>query len=402
MKLLVTTLLSSTLVLATNGLETRVAPDETRPPNIDGAYVTNPFPGPDNESFDWWWANVIGEEVNGIIPSFEIVMYEGFVFTRAPSDPSFQVDISGRLLCFCCLELKFLSVLTGTLPNGTQFFIVIPADSATVTENKERVTAVWKDPSGVTIASLLSTTGPPRTFDVSFNYPPLGISGSVSLVGTNTPPHTGCSGNTAGSLYFDPAIPDGANFNAAQTEFFTNLGWAIAMPGTTSAKVNINLDGHSASFKGAGYHDKNWADKPIDQYLNTWLFGLGSCGPYHVAFVEAQPLNSPHEDDFMSGYLSFDTEILQSQCTTFSNLPYPKPNTFNFNISGTADSPAAGVNLPTKMFAEYVINNGSRYQFDLDLLPGTPALPIYNRWRAVGKGGLVGGEQYDCTILGSG
>ncbi|KAK0755648.1 hypothetical protein N5P37_011803 [Trichoderma harzianum] len=382
MKLLAKALLASRLVLATNGLRTRVTPNETRPSNIDGPYVTNPFPGPGNESFDWWWANVIGEEVNGIVPSIEVVLYEGFVFTRGPSDPSFQVDISG------------------TLPNGTQFFIVIPADTATVTESEERVTAVWKDPSGETIASLLSTTGPPRTFDVSFNYPPLGISGSVSLVGTNTPPHTGCSGNTSGSRYFDPAIPAGANFNDAQTEFFTNLGWAIAMPGTTSAKVNIVLDGHSASFEGAGYHDKNWADKPIDQYLNTWLFGLGSCGPYHVAFVEAQPLNSPHKDDFMSGYLSFDTEILQSQCTTFSNLPYPKPNTFNFNISGTADSPAAGVNLPTNMFAEYVIHNGSRYQFDLNLLPGTPALPIYNRWRAVGKGGLVGGKQYDCTILG--
>ncbi|KAL7959444.1 hypothetical protein V8C34DRAFT_279661 [Trichoderma compactum] len=381
MKFLAAALLSSTLVAA-NGLETRAAPDTTKPSNFDGPYVTNPFPGPDNESFDWWWANVIGEEVNGVVPSFEIVAYDGFVFSRAPTDPSFQVDVSG------------------TLPNGTQFFFVLPADSATVTDNQEQVTAAWKDASGETIASLLSTTGPPRTFDISFNYPPLGISGSVSLVGTNTPPHTGCAGTTGGSVYFDPAIPKGANFNAAQTEFFTNLGWAIAMPGTTSAKVNLLIDGHDGSFEGAGYHDQNFADKPIDQYLKTWLFGLGSCGPYHVAFIEAQPLNATHKDDFMSGYLSFDTEVLQSQCTTFSNLPYPKPNTFNFNISGSAFSPASGVNLPTKMFTEFVLNNGSRYQFDLDLLQGTPDLPIYNRWRAVGKGGLVGGQQYDCTILG--
>lgn len=102
----------------------------------------------------------------------------------------------------------------------------------------------------------------------------------------------------------------------------------------------------------------------------------------------------------MSGYLSFDTEILQSQCTTFSSLPYPDPNTFTFNISGSTVSPATGLTLPTNMFAEYIISNGSHYQFDLNMLPGTPALPIYNRWRAVGKGGLVGGEQYDCTILG--
>jgi hypothetical protein len=102
----------------------------------------------------------------------------------------------------------------------------------------------------------------------------------------------------------------------------------------------------------------------------------------------------------MSGYLSFNEEVLQSQCTTFSNLPYPEPDTFAFNVSGSAVSPNTGVTLPTKMFAEYIISNGSHYRFDLDLLLGTPDLPIYSRWRAVGKGGLVGGEAYDCTILG--
>ncbi|KAL7943624.1 hypothetical protein V8C42DRAFT_328019 [Trichoderma barbatum] len=382
MKFLAAALLSSALVLATKDLKPGVTRDRTQPINFDGPYVTNPAPGPGNESFDWWWANVIGDEVDGIVPSFEVVMYKGFVFTRAPSDPSFQVDVSAML------------------PNGTKFFFVLPADTATVTENEKQVKAVWKDPSGVTIASLLSTTGPPRTFDVSFNYPPLGLSGSLSLVGTNTPPHTACSASVSGSPYFDSAIPHGAQFNAAQTEFFTKLGWATAIPGTTSAKVGITLDGHSVSFQGAGYHDKNFGDRPIDKYVRTWLFGLGTCGPYHVSFVQAQPLNSPHKDDFMSSYLAFDTEILQSQCTTFSNLPYPKPNTFNFNISGTANPPAAGLNLPTHMFAEYVISNGSRYQFDLDLLPGTLSMPVYNRWRAVGKGGLVGGKQYECNMLG--
>lgn len=101
----------------------------------------------------------------------------------------------------------------------------------------------------------------------------------------------------------------------------------------------------------------------------------------------------------MSSYLAFDTEVLQSQCTTFSNVLYPNPNTFTFNISGSAEDPATGLTVPTNMFAEYVINNGSRYQFNLDLLLGVPNLPVYNRWRAVGKGGLVGGQQYECALL---
>lgn len=177
------------------------------------------------------------------------------------------------------MELEFLLVvMIGTLPNGTQIFVTIPANITTITENEEQVAAVWKGPSGETVSSLFSTTGPPRTLDVSFNYPPLGISGSVSLVGTNTPSHTACSGNTSGSRYLNPAIPDGMTLNAAQNELFNNLGWAVAMPGTTSAKVNIVLDGQSVSWEGTGYHDKNWGVKPVDQYVNTWLFGLGSCG----------------------------------------------------------------------------------------------------------------------------
>ncbi|RFU77061.1 hypothetical protein TARUN_5175 [Trichoderma arundinaceum] len=399
MKVLASVILSSTLALASKGLNPRTTRDKTQPVNFDGPYVTNPSPGPDNVSLDWWWAHVIGDEVDGIVPSLEVILYEGFIFTRSPTDPSFQVDVSGKPPS-SCMKIKFSSAFIGTLPNGTQFFVTIPASTTIITEDTKQVKGVWNGPSGEGVASFLSSTGPPRTFDVSFDYPPLGISGSLSLVGTNTPPHTACTGGTAGSRYFDPAIPAGVALNAAQTEFFNSFGWAIAMPGTTSAKATIAFDGGSVSFEGTGYHDQNWGYKPLNEYVNTWLFGIGSCGPYHVAFVEAQPLNSTQNDDFMSGYLAFDTQILQSQCTTYSNLPYPKPNTFAFNISGSTVSPVTGRTLPTNMFSEFVITNGSRYQFDLKLLPATPDLPIYNRWRAVGKGGLVGGKQYDCAILG--
>jgi hypothetical protein len=201
------------------------------------------------------------------------------------------------------IKRKFLQLFIGTLPNGTQFFVTIPANITTVTENEQRVEAVWKGPSGETVASLLSTTGPPRTFDVSFDYPPLGISGSLNLIGTNTPSHTACSGDSSGSRYFDPAIPAGASLNAAQTEFFNNLGWAIAMPGTTSAEVTIAFNGDSVSFQGAGYHDKNWADKPIDQYVNTWLFGLGSCGVSSKSFPCTVICYTARASHFKKGYL---------------------------------------------------------------------------------------------------
>ncbi|KAH8809378.1 hypothetical protein F5884DRAFT_753863 [Xylogone sp. PMI_703] len=382
MRLFISGLACAGLALASDAVVRKSAPDETTPQNIDGPYVTNPPPGPNNDSFDWWWLDIIGDEVDGVVPSVEAILYNGFIFSRAPTDPSFRVDV------------------TGTLPNGTQFFISTPANLSTIVDSPLSETGQWKSSSGDTIAKFTSTTGPPRTFEFQISSPETGISGTITMIGDDTPPHNGCGANTDGSRYLSSAVPSGIQLSNAQQELFENLGWVVAMPGTRTATVNLNINGENVTWSGHGYHDKNWGTKPIDQYINTWLFGLGTCGPFHLGIVEAQPIGSPRSDDFVSGYIAFGSEVLQSKCATFSTSPYPAPDTFSLNITGSTFSTATNLTLPTNMIAEFVIANGTQYYFNLDLLEGPPELPVYHRWRAVGRGGQLGGEQFDCHLIG--
>jgi hypothetical protein len=44
---------------------------------FDGPYLTNPLPGPGNELVEWWWHQVLADEVNGILPGVEAIFYRG-------------------------------------------------------------------------------------------------------------------------------------------------------------------------------------------------------------------------------------------------------------------------------------------------------------------------------------
>lgn len=56
--------------------------------------------------------------------------------------------------------------------------------------------------------------------------------------------------------------------------------------------------------------------------------------------------------------------------------------------------------MPTGVNVAYTLSNGTVVQFNLTNSVTNPALPVYHRWRLTGTGGVVGGEQYECNLIG--
>ncbi|KAB5562927.1 hypothetical protein GE09DRAFT_1110316 [Coniochaeta sp. 2T2.1] len=339
--------------------------------SFDGPYQTDPEPGPGNSAVEWWWYAITDTVTSdGVVPSFEAIFYKGFAFTRAPTDPDYRFDISG------------------VFPNGTTFFFSTPVSAPALSTAGDGVSGNWGNGLGKFVVA------PDRSrVDITFNNDAAGFSGSIVMINQGTPPRTPC--NNLDDPYFG-SLANGLSLNVNETVLFKRTGWAVTMPRAAST-VNVKIQGSPFVIEnGIGYHDHNWAPQSIDKFGYTWLTGQGSCGPFDLSYLEVQGRGSPRSRDITNGFLAYDGHFLQNECSLYGS----KTKDFHtITLTGQVFDPASGVDVPTGLTLDYHLANGSHYHFVLKNSVQNPSRKVYHRWPLYGRGGLVGGTQYDCLLI---
>jgi hypothetical protein len=298
---------------------------------------------------------------------------EGFAFSRAPTDPSYQFDISG------------------VFANGTTFFFAAPVTAApTISTSGNGVSGDWGNGLGY------FEVAPDRSQVVlTFNNEAAGFKGSIVMKNQGTPPRVPC--NTSFSDPYFTTLSAGKTLNPNETILYEQTGWAVTMP-RAAATVKLEILGSAFELDDAvGYHDHNWASKPLDQYAYTWLTGQGSCGPFDLSYLEVQALGSPRSNDVTNGFLAYEGEYLQNECSLYGSKA---KDYSNITLTGQTVDPITSQTIPTGIILDYFLANGSHYQFPLTNSVQNPDQIPYHRWTLTGKGGLVGGPQYDCLLIG--
>ncbi|KAH8886081.1 hypothetical protein GQ53DRAFT_828449 [Thozetella sp. PMI_491] len=366
----------SSLLATSNALTPRkrdTALDETIPPAFDGQYITNPAPGVGNQAVEWWWFQALAPEVNGIVPSVEVIFYEGFAFTRAPADPTYRFDVSG------------------VFPNGTSFFISTPvAQKPSIVTAGEAVVGTW---GGLGSFAL---SGHRQNLVITFSDINNGLTGTIAFQNGGTAAHGPCQ-ETGVPPYFTP-LASGQTLNANEAILYEQTGWAITMPRAATV-VDITVDGSALYLDNAiGYHDHNWAPQAINQFAYTWLTGQGSCGPFDLTYLEVQALGSPRAKDILKGYVAYNGRVLQNQCSLFGEGR--ATDTISVELTGQTTDPVTNQQIPTGLILDYTLGNGTHYKFTLQNSVQNPSQIPYHRWRLSGSGGQVGGPQYSCLLIG--
>jgi len=95
-------------------------------------------------------------------------------------------------------------------------------------------------------------------------------------------------------------------------DFFppTDVGWANAQPDAV-AEADFTVNGTSLSFKGVGYHDKNWGDIPFWEAVQSWYWGHARLGPYSLVWFDTQARDGK---EYYSGYVTKDGKIIEGSC----------------------------------------------------------------------------------------
>ena len=299
----------------------------------------------------------------------------GFIFTSAPSDPSWRFDVSG------------------VFPNGTFFFVSTPVSAPPTisTPGGEAVQGNWGDGLGT-----FSIAPDRSTMNLTFASPGTAVEGTVRFTNEGTPANTACSASTADPPYFESAAA-GQSLSASENILYNQLGWAVTAPRNT-VEMDLKINGTPFQLTGTtGYHDHNWGPARFDTFVYTWVVGVGSCGPYDLAYAGARPFGSGRDRDVVGGFLAKDGAILQDQCELFGSQ---SSNNITIQFGGQALDEATNTTVPTNLTLTYDVPGSGTYQFNLyTSVIGSDVGDLYKRWRLGGTGGLLGGEQFDCGLV---
>ncbi|KAI9729151.1 MAG: hypothetical protein M1834_007058 [Cirrosporium novae-zelandiae] len=290
-------------------------------------------------SFDWWYFDAVSEDQQySIVVIFFISSYRAFPF------------ISGSTILPTIITI---SSSEDDLLTGAEAF----AEEATIVTTGDGATGLWKD-TGFSFAG----TEDMSSYTISVNAS--GIQGTFTM-DTISPPHYPCA--LAGANESMLLMP--------------HIGWANSIPDSIG-KVDFNVNGTDVNFTGVGYHDKNWADKPMNDTVASWYWGHGRLGPYTVVWFDALSLNNAAE--YASGYVTQNSSVLTNGCLAASVRPLG---------SNTSYPPTASNDLPTGFNVSISLDSGDTLVFQVELVSviagGTG---IYSRWVAALTGGLVGGS----------
>ncbi|KAF3059583.1 hypothetical protein GL218_04529 [Daldinia childiae] len=246
------------------------------------------LPYPNSTSFDWWYFDALSTSSDN--ESIVINFLEAGDYAVTP-------QISGSLI---------ISIV-GTFENGTSYsYGGLALYGANITTNDESITSQWKGPGmNMAFEGYLDLKYNRISYNVTLDYPAVGISGSLLLL-ARAPPRYPC----------DPNVP------GVTEEVSPGLGWANVVP-DADATLDLTIGGEHIRFTGNGYHDKNWADRPFTELLDFWYWGRARVGPYSLVWFD---LKAPDGGHHQSGYISNDGEDISISCTDASAKAIPWGN----------------------------------------------------------------------------
>ncbi|KIY02374.1 uncharacterized protein Z520_02512 [Fonsecaea multimorphosa CBS 102226] len=224
----------------------------------------------DLTSYDWWYFDTVSDDGTQALT----IIFFTSSFLGFPNTPA--------------LEDILNVAIAATFPNGTQVSSTALATSVTVN-------TVGNGASGNWTGSGCSFTGTPdlSQYAITIDNATLGISGTVDFI-SRGPGHYPCSPLVAG----------------ANEQIMPHVGWANVLP-AADASVHMNFGGTPMVFQGNGYHDKNWGDIPFTSAVNSWYWGHGAFGEYHMVWYDALDTTG---SETVSGYVLKDGKVVGSTC----------------------------------------------------------------------------------------
>ncbi len=92
----------------------------------------------------------------------------------------------------------------------------------------------------------------------------------------------------------------------AGNDFFA---WLAAVP-KGSFKGHFFENGNTIKIQGAGYHDHNWGNTPLQKLFKSWLWFRGEAGPYTVIASELNTLDHRGGYDIPILYIAEDKNVI--------------------------------------------------------------------------------------------
>ncbi|KUI73015.1 Hydroxyneurosporene dehydrogenase [Cytospora mali] len=300
---------------------------------LDGLYITEP----NATSYEWWYFDVVSEDYNSSVVFVTFLTYSE---TGAPG---------------------LSAELTISYPNGTWTEITIPQDEL-------HFSTIGEGSIGVTDAFSWRSAPDLSEYTIQLDVEAQGVTGEINMASV-APPHVKCG----------PAV-EGASLADAE-----HILWINPVPDAV-ASVNIEVNGTSMSFKGSGYHDKNWGTNSYADVLNQWYWGHGRSGPYSVVFFWIIQDNG---EIVASAYLTQHDQIIYSTCDPDSvvirpfgteGIVYPVPFNGSASLKGLYVNIDAGEDI-----GQFAFTTLEENVIQTDGNPST-----YRRWIGSFTGGLQG------------
>lgn len=89
--------------------------------------------------------------------------------------------------------------------------------------------------------------------------------------------------NVVADVEFDSTMPswrpDTGHFIFKQGKKENFFAWLPVMP-QAKTKVNLKIAGEAKTLTGEGYHDRNWGDISVLEFLSQWIWGRAEVGKY--------------------------------------------------------------------------------------------------------------------------
>ncbi|KAF7791461.1 hypothetical protein EIP86_002477 [Pleurotus ostreatoroseus] len=231
---------------------------------------------------DWWYFDVVSSDLN-----YTLVI----TFFAATHDSLWPATAE--------LDSAVYMLFVLTLPDGTILAAnEVGQDLAVVTIDNGS-SGVLGGTSNYWVASPDMSE-----YNVFVDVPELAVTGNISFRSTS-PAHYPCAPATAspGQRLYLGSTP--------------TIGWLNAMP-DANATVNLNINGTSLQFSGAGYHDKNWASQPVHTTASAWYWGHARLGPFSIVWFD---FVSPDGSELVSSYVAKEGKILSSTCANATVRP---------------------------------------------------------------------------------
>ncbi|KPM40852.1 hypothetical protein AK830_g5689 [Neonectria ditissima] len=214
-----------------------------------------------------------------------------------------------------------------------------------------------------------SLLDPRPVYKVAINAPEAGIVGSILLEGNLAPPHYSCGTDAAG----------------AEERNIAGVAWANALP-DASETVSLQIQEVAMSFKGYGYHDKTWVDRPFQEALQAAFWGHARLGPYAVVWWHSRAQDGT---DISAEYLARweDGRVITSRC-----VDSPK-NTLGWG-EGQIWPLVPGTPAPAGMSIRWDLGDAGVFVANITSTGIFADIPFWQAGRGPVTGGFEGQEVY--------